>query len=312
MKREYGLEQIVRDGSSVVTVGTFDGVHIGHQAVLRYLVDRAREKGGSSVAVSFHPHPREVVHGESVPLLTTIDERAEFLAELEIDRFIVLPFTREFSRLPAESFIVDILVGRIGLQEIVIGYDHAFGQGRRGDRNMLEAFGRNHGFSVDVLPPQVVERHVVSSSEIRQLLLENGDVMAAAQMLGRPYTIRGKVVGGAGRGRAIGFPTANLAVDHPRKVIPRLGVYAVRVDREGEQYGGMMNVGRRPTFGDSDLQVEVHLFDFDGNLYGRELRIEFVERIREERKFPSAEALAEQLSQDRARCKRRLRDVSSA
>ncbi|GIV61304.1 MAG: riboflavin biosynthesis protein [Rhodothermaceae bacterium] len=312
MRREYGLDQIIYDPTSRVTVGTFDGVHLGHQAILRYLRQRVVEQGGHSVVVSFDPHPREVVTGRPVPLLTTIDERADLLEALGIDRFIVIPFTPEFARLSAEAFVESVLVARIGLQEIVIGYDHGFGRGRGGDARLLETLGEKHGFAVDVIPPQVVAEHVVSSTEIRTLLREAGDVRTAARLLGRRYALAGEVVPGARRGRVIGFPTANLAVEHPRKVIPRQGVYAVlaRIEEEADPYGGMMNIGIRPTFEGQGLHLEVHLFDFQGDLYGRRLRIEFVERIRDERKFPSVEALVEQLSRDRERCMEALRAVT--
>ncbi len=311
MKREYGLEQVVRDDRSLVTVGTFDGVHLGHQAILRYLVQRARSNGGNSVVVSFDPHPREVITGKPVPLLTTIDERAELLEELGLDRFIVIPFTKEFAKLSAEDFVEKILVGRIGLKEIVIGYDHGFGRGRGGDAKLLAALGEKLGFTVDVIPPQVVERHVVSSTEIRTLLIDEGDVSEAARLLGRPYALTGTVVEGARRGRTIGFPTANLAVDHPRKVVPRIGVYAVLVTLEDgvTTLGGMMNIGRRPTFGDTGRHLEVHLLEFEGDLYGSTLRIEFVERLRDEQKFASVEALVEQLSRDRERCMTALKTL---
>lgn len=310
MRHEYGRDQIVRDDRSVVTVGTFDGVHRGHQAILRYLMRRAREQDGTSVVVSFDPHPRTVVAGEDVPLLTTVDERAEILDELGLDRFIVLPFTKEFSKRSAESFVRDILLERIGLQEVVIGYDFSFGRGREGDSALLEAMGREHGFTVDVIPAQVIEEHVVSSTQIRRLLQE-GDVSSAAGLLGRWYRLTGTVVEGEGRGHAIGYPTANLSVTHPQKLIPRRGVYAVLVrhGRPGTTLGGMMNVGRRPTFEGEGLHVEVHLFGYDGDLYGEQLRVEFVERIRNEQKFRSVDALVQQLSQDEVRCKEALKVV---
>ncbi len=308
MKREFGLDQIKYDATSVVTVGTFDGVHVGHQAIIRYLVNRANNQNGTSVVVTFSPHPREIVHGEEVPLLTTIDERADALEALGVDRFIIIPFTLEFSRLAAEEFVEQVLVERIGIQEVVIGYDHAFGHDRRGDAELLEALGSRYGFSVDVIPPQVVEQHVVSSTQIREMI-GRGQVSEAAQLLGRRYSLRGTVIKGDGRGAQIGFPTANLQIDHPRKVIPAVGVYAVQVallqsERDGEEslHPGMMNIGYRPTFGKRDLSLEVHLLDFSGDLYGRELRVEFAERMRDERKFDSIEELVEQLSKDRARC----------
>lgn len=313
MKREYGLEQVVKDDRSVVTVGTFDGVHVGHQAILRYLMQRARDQKGQSVVVSFDPHPREVVHGDAVPLLTTIEERSDVMEHLGIDRFIVVSFTEAFSQLDPEAFVKQVLVERVGLKEIVIGYDHGFGKGREGDSALLEELGAQHGFGVDVIPAQAVEQHVVSSTQIRHQLVDEGDVTLAAEMLGRPYRLSGNVVEGDQRGRAIGFPTANLALTHPRKVVPRQGVYAVRVagaDLAAEQ-GGMMNIGQRPTFDGAGPQQEVHLFDYSGQLYGEELRIEFVKRIREERRFDGVEALKEQLSRDRVRCKAALEKISS-
>lgn len=318
MKRQYGLDQIERDASSVVTVGTFDGVHVGHRAIIRYLVRRASEREGTSAVVSFDPHPREIVHGDEIPLLTTVEERAELIEQLGIDRFVVIPFTLEFSTLQAEDFVRDILVQRIGLREIVIGYDHAFGRNRRGDADLLGELGQIHGFAVDVIPPQVVEKHVVSSTEIRDALVGTGDVRRARELLGRNYSLTGNVVEGDGRGRQIGFPTANLTVDHPRKVIPAIGVYAVRVyvppenerPRSARTYSGMMNIGRRPTFDNGEVLLEVHLLDFDGDLYGRHLRVEFVEKMRDERKFDSVEALTEQLSRDRLRCIQLLGAVS--
>lgn len=306
MKREYGLDQVSRNPDSVVTVGIFDGVHRGHQAILRYLLQRSKARQGSSVVVTFDPHPREVVRGEHVPLLTTISERVDLLGRMGVDRVIVVPFTKEFARLSAEEFVEQILVEKIGLQEVVVGYDHGFGKGRAGDIKLLEDLGRLHGFSVDVIPPQAVDEHVVSSSEIRKLLMEEGNVRLADEMLGRYYCLEGKVARGDGRGHQIGFPTANLEVEDARKVIPAKGVYAVLVHLQGASespLAGMMNIGERPTFNGADLRLEVHILDFDADLYGSILRVEFVERLRDERKFASVQELVEQLSRDERRCK---------
>ena len=312
MKREYGLEQVARNPASVVTEGTFDGVHVGHQAIIRYLIERAQRQRGESVVITFSPHPREVVHGAEVPLLTTIEERADVLEKLGLDRLVVVEFTEAFSQLGAQEYVEEVLVERIGLQEIVIGYDHAFGRGREGNGALLEKLGAQHGFSVDVIPPQLVAEHVVSSSEVRRLLVEEGDVAGVQPLLGRPYSVTGTVIEGERRGRTIGFPTANLDVRHPRKVIPKEGVYAVEVygARAGEAVGGMMNIGRRPTFSGTDVRIEVHLLDFEGDLYGQKLRTEFVDRLRDERPFASVEALTEQLSADRARCKQLFETLS--
>ena len=306
MRYEVGPDEIARDDASVVTTGTFDGVHRGHQAILQYLKRRADVRSGPSTVVSFDPHPREVVGNEPVPLLTTIDERARILESLGIDRFVVLPFTEAFANLEAASYVEDVLLGQVGMKEILIGYDHAFGKDREGDRELLEQMGEAHGFTVDVIPPQEVNHDVVSSSKIRTLLIDEGDVSRAAKLLGRPYSVSGTVEEGAGRGRKIGYPTANLSIGHPKKLVPKIGVYAthVQIDAEGPVRAGMMNIGRRPTFDGMDVTVEVHLLDFQGDLYGKTLRVEFLRRLRDEQKFDSVDDLVAQLSRDEDHCKR--------
>lgn len=308
MKREFGLDQIVKDDRSLVTVGTFDGVHLGHQSIIKYLVERARKHDAVSVALSFDPHPREVLRNQPVPLLTTIEERAEVFESLGLDRFIVIPFTQAFAGTRADSFVTDVLVSRIGLREVVIGYDHGFGKGREGDSTLLRTLGKEHGFTVDVVPAQVLEKDVVSSTRIREALTDEGDVALASKLLGRTYGLSGTVVKGDGRGRTIGYPTANIAVDDYRKVIPKRGVYAVKVKVDGESrhYEGMLNIGFRPTFEGEDLRIEVHLFDYDGRLYDRQITVAFYERIRDEKKFSSVDELIQQLSRDKERCRAEL------
>ncbi len=313
MKLEVGLSEIRRDDSSLVTVGTFDGVHVGHRAILLYLVERAKESGGASTVVTFDPHPREVVQNEAVPLLTTVDERALIMEDLGVDRLIVIPFTREFAALRAETFVEEYLVGTIGMKEIVIGYDHAFGKDRSGNRDLLGRLAEDLGYGVDLVPPAVLDQHVVSSTGIRRLLLEAGDVGGAAEMLGRWYSLRGTVVPGAARGRSIGFPTANIQVDHPRKLVPREGVYAVmvNVDSSGRLLKGMMNIGRRPTFGGGPVKIEVHIIDFESELYERSIEVLFVRRLRDEMRFASIDDLVRQLNEDKQRCIGILNGVSS-
>lgn len=292
---------ITRDDRSVVTTGTFDGVHLGHQAILHYLVERAGAVGGVPTVVTFSPHPREVVTGEPVPLLTTLDERADLLASLGVERFVVLPFSRDLSLLEPEAYVEDVLRGTVGLREIVIGYDHRFGRGRAGSRETLERLGARDGFTVDVIPEQVERGTTVSSTQIRRLL-EAGDAEGAAALLGRPYRITGTVVHGDARGRLIGFPTANVEPTHRRKVVPKVGVYAVRVTlRDGATHGGMMNVGRRPTFeADGAVRAEVHLFDFAGDLYGHTVAVDVLARLRDEMRFDGVDALVARLGEDRA------------
>ena len=310
MLREYGPDEITRNDASVLTTGTFDGVHLGHQAILRYLVERAAVVGGKATVITFDPHPREVLGDGHVPILTTLEERADALQSHGVERFVVLPFTRDLSMLEPEAYVSDVLLGTVGMQEIVIGYDHRFGRNRSGGRTTLEALGKEHGFSVDVIPEQIVTGVAVSSTQIRKALLDEGDVQRAATLLGRPYSLAGTVVMGNQRGRQIGFPTANLRAEHPRKLIPHPGVYAVRAETASGPYDGMMNIGRRPTFEtDGSVQAEVHLLGFEGDLYGTLLRVHFVARLRDERKFDRAEALVLQLHEDRKQAERALGNV---
>jgi len=306
VKREIGWDNISRDPQSVLTVGTFDGVHRGHQAIVDYLLRRADERPGPSTVVSFDPHPRSVVHGTPVPLLTTVDERGDLLEERGIDRFVVVPFSETFAQLSPEEYVADVLVDRIGVREITVGYDHRFGKGREGDVDLLRELGETFGFEVDVIPRQEVGEDVVSSSTIRNCLSE-GNLERANALLGRPYHVSGTVARGQGRGRQIGYPTANLALPDARKLVPKRGVYAVQVRLpNGWVRGGMLNIGHRPTFDEMEVTVEVHVFDFEGDLYGDRLSVQFLQRLRDEREFESADALSVQLSKDEQHCKRVL------
>lgn len=311
MTREFGLGDIERNPASVVTLGTFDGVHVGHRSIIDYLIDRAAEHQGPATVITFDPHPREIIRQHRVPLLTTVDERARLFEDIGIDRFIVLPFTEQLANMTANSFVKEVLVGAVGMREIVIGYDHAFGRNREGDADLLRSMGPDLGFEVDVIPAQVVNAHVVSSSEIRRSL-EAGEVHEAETMLGRPYSLRGEVISGDRRGRTIGYPTANLRLGDDRKIVPKDGVYAVSV--RGEAFAGatfgMLNVGSRPTITGADRSVEVHIFDFDGDLYGQEIDVEFRRRLRDERRFESVDALRQQLQEDESRCKAMFKSLT--
>ncbi len=286
----------------VVTVGTFDGVHVGHRDVVEYVVARARAVGTPAAVVTFSPHPRAVLRGQPVPLLTTIEERAALLSALGVDETVVIPFTPDVAALPAALFVEQVLVEKLGVGEVVIGYDHGFGRRREGNADLLRELAPRLGFRVDVIPAHVVEKHAVSSTLIRRLLVEAGDVAAAAPLLGRFYTLAGRVVAGDRRGRTIGFPTANLAVA-PEKLVPARGVYAVWADTEGEgRWPAMMNIGTRPTFRGDEMRAEVHLLGFEGDLYEQTLRVEFIGRLRDEQRFEGIAALRGQLGRDAARC----------
>jgi riboflavin kinase/FMN adenylyltransferase len=285
---------------TTVTVGSFDGVHLGHQAVLREIAGRAAEAGRASVLVTFEPHPLKVVNPQAAPpLLTTWLERRELLAQLPIDYVLLLRFDRRLAALSPEEFVREVLVERCGVRELVIGYDHGFGRGRSGDVETLRVLGATYGFAVDVVPPVDVGEQHVSSSRIRRAVA-GGDLETAARLLGRPYQVIGCVGRGEQRGRTIGVPTINLTEVPADKVLPPDGVYAVRVQWRGGRAEGMMNQGPKPTFRDGRRSIEAHLFGFDGDLYGEWVRLEWVGRIRDVRRFESAEQLREQLQRDRA------------
>ena len=286
---------------SVVTVGTFDGVHRGHVAVLREIVERARVAGRKSVLVTFEPHPLEVVNPKAAPLLLTSGaERREALAQTGLDYVVFLRFDKALAQYSPERFVREVLIGRCGMKELVIGHDHGFGRGRSGDVETLRRLGATDGFQVDVVGLVESGGHAVSSSAIRRAVA-GGDLRTAAGLLGRPYTVSGRVVRGEGRGRTIGVPTLNLGEIPERKLLPPDGVYAARVEWAGGRAGGMLNQGPRPTVGDGRRSLEVHLFGVDEDLYGGWVKVEWVARIRDQQKFPSLAALQAQLQQDRAR-----------
>lgn len=282
---------------SVITVGTFDGVHLGHHRVLEEIAERARRSGRRSLLVTFEPHPLEIVNPPAAPpLLTLAHERREMLAQSELDAVVFMTFTRELSHLSAEQF-VRLLMRRYQLQELVIGSDHGMGRGRTGDVNVLRDLGQRLQFSVDVVDAVTVEGQSVSSTVIRRAIA-GGDLARAARFLGRPYSLTAPVVPGAGRGRTIGYRTINLELPDHRKLLPPDGVYAVRVEWARGTSGGMMHQGPRPTFGDARRSLEVHLFDHGPDLYGQQVKLCWVARLRDVQAFPSADALKRQLDKD--------------
>lgn len=284
---------------TVVTVGTFDGVHLGHRAVLNEIVKRARASGRRSVLVTFEPHPLQVVNPAAAPpLLTTGCERREILAQTELDYAIFLKFDRAMAAMSPETFVRQILRQRYHMEELVIGYDHGFGRGRSGGVDTVKRLGKSDGFVVDVVDAVGDHGFPVSSTHIRRAIA-GGDLATAERLLGRPYQVSARVTRGEGRGRTLGIPTANLDAVPPEKLLPPDGVYAVWVEWAGGRVGAMMNQGGKPTFGQCGRSLEVHLFGFEGDLYGQWLRVEWVQRLRDVKKFRSVEELTRQLHQDR-------------
>ncbi len=293
-------------GGSVVTVGTFDGVHRGHRAVLDEISLRARMTGKRAVLVTFHPHPLRIVRPEIAPsVLTTPVEKKEILAESGLDWAVFVQFTPALSRLSPRAFVEEVLIRRVGMGDLVIGYDHGFGRGRSGDADTLRAIGAELGFGVDVVGPVELGGAPVSSSRIRTAVSE-GRMEDAREGLGRAYAFRGVVVRGDGRGRRLGFPTANLEVGDPEKLMPPAGIYAARGVLRSGTVPGALHVGPRPTFQGSPPSVELHLMDFDGDLYGESIRVDVLSRLRGIVSFASAEALVEQMRDDVRRAREML------
>ncbi len=290
--------------SRVVAIGNFDGVHLGHRSLLRLAVDCALERGLQSAALSFRPHPLKLLFPERRIFLITSEERkARLIAGCGIDSLVIAPFTHAFADLSAREFAGGVLAERLGAAAVVVGENYTFGRNREGDITRLRELGEEYGFAVVIAPPYLVDGELVSSTKIREAIMQ-GEIERASRFLGRPCAIVGKVVRGKGRGRSIGFPTANLVSEI--ELYPRQGVYVVWVEIEGERHPGVVNIGYNPTFGDTGLTVEAHILDYSGDLYGRKLKIIFVEYLRGERKCRDIDELKELIAADTARARRIL------
>jgi riboflavin kinase/FMN adenylyltransferase len=284
----------------VLTIGTFDGVHIGHQKIIKQLNDEAHKIGGQSVLFTFYPHPRMVLYPEShgLKLIQTQEEKLKKLKKMGLENIIVFPFTFEFSRLTALEFVRDFLVNQLHVKKLVIGYDHQFGKNREGSIDFLKDVAETYDFEVIEIPAQDIDEVNVSSTKIREALI-NGNIELANEYLGEPFELSGKIIHGNALGRTIGFPTANIQIDSDLKLIPGNGVYAVKVLMQNEVFKGMMNIGNRPTLnGVNDLTLEVHLFDFNKDVYGEDLTVQFLSKTRDEQKFNGVNELKEQLKKD--------------
>ncbi|GAB2763560.1 bifunctional riboflavin kinase/FAD synthetase [Salinimicrobium soli] len=308
MKEHKGAYAFNSDHHTVVTIGTFDGVHVGHQKIIERLVNTAKMSNLESAILTFFPHPRMVLQKDAdIKLINTIDERREILEKSGVDHLIIHPFTQQFSRLTAREFVRDILVNKLRAKKIIIGYDHRFGRNRTADIHDLRKFGIEYGFDVEEISKQDIEEVAVSSTKIRKALLE-GQVEKANRYLSYPFALAGTVVEGRGLGKEFNYPTANLEVKEEYKLIPKNGVYVVRTEIEGIPVFGMMNIGTNPTVGGTKKTIETHFFDLEMDLYGRYLSIQLLTRIRDEKKFETIEGLKTAMKQDEAFSRQYIRD----
>jgi riboflavin kinase / FMN adenylyltransferase len=293
-----GTEEVVGEiTNACVTIGNFDGVHFGHQQLFQTVVQKARAIKGTSVAITFDPHPLQVLVPGGIKLISTCEQKVELVEMAGIDVLLIIPFTREFAKTTADDFVADLLVRQLGVKELVVGYDYAFGKGRSGNIDFLQRQGKHYGFPVTVVDAYYLDGELVSSTRIRELVRE-GDMAAARKLLGRNYQIRGTVQMGKQRGgKVIGFPTANLKFNE-EDLVPKHGVYVTQVICRGCGYGGILNIGYNPTFGEDQLVAETHIFDFNDDIYGQPIKVNLLKFLRSERKFSGPQELAEQIGKD--------------
>ncbi len=300
MSNAFNIETYQATKPSVVTIGTFDGVHVGHQKIVKRLVDESKKEDLRSIILTFFPHPRMVLQKDSnIKLINTIEERSFILDSIGLDYLLIKTFTKDFSRLTAEAFVKDILVKKLKVKKVIIGYDHRFGRNRNADINDLITYGKAYGFEVEEISVEDINDVAVSSTKIRQALSQ-GDIEKANTFLGYPFMLSGTVVRGKGIGKQLNYPTANLKIKESYKLIPKHGAYVVSSKIHGATVYGMMNIGINPTVNGNTESIEAHFFNFDASLYDLDLQVAILARIRGERKFESVEALQEQLEKDKA------------
>lgn len=299
MKTHYSVLDFNQLKQTIITIGTFDGVHLGHQSILKKVVEAKENNTYEASLLTFFPHPRMVLQQDtSIKLLNTIDEKAELLDKFGIDNLIIHPFDAVFSNLSAEEFVKEILIDRLNIHKIIIGHDHRFGKNRTADISDLILFGKKYGFEVEQINAHEIDEIAISSTKIRKALME-GNIKLANQFLGYSYFISGKVIEGKKIGRTLGFPTANIQINESYKLLPKNGVYIVSSEINDIQYFGMMNIGNNPTLGENEQSIEVHYFDMSENIYNKKLKISILEHIRDERKFNSLPDLQAQLEKDK-------------
>ena len=302
MKIYKSIDEYNESKSSVVTIGTFDGVHKGHQKIFKKVINASKQSNLSSVVLSFFPHPRIILNKyNDIKMIDTLDEKIDHLEKIGIDHLIIHPFDKKFSLLSADQFIKEYLVEKLKLKHIVIGYDHRFGKGREASVTDLKEYSREFNFVVDEIDAQEIEKISISSTKIRNSI-NAGDLKTTKTYLGRFFNITGKVVKGDGLGKQINYPTANISIEENYKIIPKDGVYCIKTKIDNKLFNGMMNIGHRPTIGAKEKSIEVYLFNFDRDIYDKIITIDVVEKIRDEKKFSSIEALKTQLARDKEYC----------
>ena len=294
------IKDVKKNKNTVLTLGTFDGIHPGHSKIIDKLVDRSKEKGWRNMVIVFHPHPRTVLSANSnIKLLSTPDEKKNLLEKHGVENLLIINFTKEFAALTGEEFIYEYIVNGTGCSEIVLGYDHHFGKDRSGNVDLLKKIGEKENFAVTSVDAFYIGDKVVSSTKIRNALNE-GNLKKANEFLGRNYSFSGTVIGGDKRGRALGYPTANIKLSSQEKLLPAIGIYAVRVNLENESHFGLLSIGKRPTFYNlGEVVTEVYIYNFNREIYGKEVTVEMVEYLRGEEKFKSAEDLINQMNKDK-------------
>jgi len=302
MKIYRSIEDYDEDKRSVVTIGTFDGIHLGHQKILSRLIKSSKNKDLNSVVLTFFPHPRIILNKyNEVKMIDTLDEKIIHLNEIGIDSLVIHPFDKNFSLLSANQFIKDFLVDKLKIKHIIIGYDHRFGKGREASVTDLKNYADDYDFTVEEIKAQEIEKITVSSTKIRNSI-NQGDIKTTEKYLGRSFNLTGKIVKGDGLGKKINYPTANIFIEESYKIIPKDGVYLVETIIEDKLFNGMMNIGHRPTIGTNVKSIEVHLFNFNEDIYGQVISIKMISKIRDEKKFSSIQALKEQLVKDENYC----------